>query len=244
MLQNIFSPTQILLLLLSNMRYTFILISAIFSILTFSCRKEDSEKINQDEIWADYRLIYSGELDSTYSRVSFKHNEKYGESLKLSSKSTLTIDGNEPDFNGVFMWYQSVVKGFDSLVEFTYIDLDNQTYKNTLQIPNTIELPNIDTIYKDSSIYFPWSGNSIQEDEVVWFVVDGGLENKIPYISVDSIGNSGLYIVTDSLKGLPPGDVSIHFERWYKNSVNGNSVGSMGYGHYISKKKQVKLVTN
>ena len=142
------------------------------------------------------------------------------------------------------MWYQSVVKGFDSLVEFTYVDLDNQTYKNTIQILNTIELPNIDTIYKDSSIYFPWVGNPVQEDEVVWFVVDGGLENKIPYVPVDSIGNNGLYIVTDSLTGLPLGDVSIHFERWYENSVNGNSVGSMGYGHYISKKKQVKLVSN
>ena len=43
---------------------------------------------------------------------------------------------------------------------------------------------------------------------------------------------------------VPLGDVSIHFERWYQNPVNGNSVGATGYGHYISKKKQVKLVSN
>ena len=142
------------------------------------------------------------------------------------------------------MWYQTVSKGFNSSVEFSYVDLDDNTYDNTIQILNPIEVPNIDTIYKDSTLYFPWVGNPIEENEVVWLVVDGGLEDKIPYISIDSVGNNGLYIVPDSLSALPLGEISIHFERWYQNSVDGNSVGSMGYGHYISKKRQVKLVSN
>ena len=226
------------------MKYTIPLIFAILSILNLSCRKEGSEKVHQDEIWVDYRLIYNGELDSTYSRVSFKHNEKYGQSLKLSSKATLTVDENTPYFNIGFMWYQFVVHGFDSSVNFNYKDLDQNEYINTIQILNTIELPDIDTLYKDSLVYFPWVGNPIQENEIVWLVVDGGLANKIPYLSIDSVGKNGLYVVTDSLDGLPLGDVSIHFERWYENPVNGNSVGAIGYGHYISKKKQVKLVSN
>jgi len=226
------------------MKYTVFLLSAFFSILIISCRKEDSEKVNQDEIWADYRLIYNGELDSTYSRVSFRHNEKYGKSLKLSSKSILTINGNNPHFNRGFMWYESVIKGFHSSVEFNYEDLDDNVYANTLKILNKIEVPSIDTLYKDSLVYFPWVGNPIQENEVVWFVIDGGLDDKIPYVPVDSVGNNGLYVITDSLNGLALGDVSIHFERWYKNPIIGNSVGAIGYGHYISKKKKVKLVGN
>ncbi|MBO73040.1 MAG: hypothetical protein CMD35_05410 [Flavobacteriales bacterium] len=215
----------------------------ILSILNLACRKEGSEKVNQDEIWMDYRLIYSGEHDSTYSRVSFRHGSKQGESLKLSSRSSITINDDKPLFNGGFMWYQSVVKGFDSLSIFNYEDVDGKVFTNNIQILNSIDLPEIDTIYKDSSIYFPWVGNPIEEDEVIWLVV-GELEDKIPYISIDSVGKNGLFINTDSIKGLPLGDVSIHFERWYKNQVDGNSVGAIGYGHYISKKRQVHLINN
>ena len=50
------------------------LIGFMLVLFLVSCRKENSELVKQEEIWTDYRLIYKAELETTFARVSFKHN--------------------------------------------------------------------------------------------------------------------------------------------------------------------------
>lgn len=223
-----------------NKTCTLFILFGIFFLI--SCRKENSEKIDQNQIWSEYRLIYRSDIDSTFMRARFIHNDVDGENLKLSDKSTILISGKSPNYNPSFMWYERITQGKDSIVDFYYSDLDGQSFSNTVSLISEAEIPETDTIYKDSVVFFPWIGNPLQEGELMLLVLDGNLSSQLPVISTDTIGASGIYLFPDSLSPLPLGEITIHFERFNIQDANGNAVGAKSYAHYISKKKEVKLV--
>jgi len=217
---------------------------AVVLITMFSCRKENSEKVDQDKIWTDYRVVYRSDLDSTLARVTFREENASGVNLKLSSKSSLLVNNQEGKYDNLYLRYENGITGGVKSVDFKYTDLDDNVFANTVEILNDIAVPgNLDTIYKDSTMFVPWEGSPIEEGETVWMVLDGSLNNKLPYISIDSVSKNGVYIVPDSLAPLSLGNIYVHFERWYNNELKTTSAGGQAFGHYISKKKLVKLVS-
>ena len=217
-----------------------------FSILAslVSCRKENSEKIDQNEVWSEYRLIYRSDIDSTFARARFLHENSQGQNLKLSSNSSIRINEETPIYKSAFAWYEQIIPGKKSAVSFYYSDLDGKEYKNKVEIVSGAELPEIDSIFKDSLYYVPWIGGPLQDGEMVFLFLDGNLKNKLPYIPIDSVDKNGVFIVPDSLIPLVVGDVTIHFERFNTKEANGTLAGSKQLSHYISRKKVVKLVAN
>ncbi len=213
-------------------------------IITFiSCRKENSEKVNQDEIWTDYSLIYNSEFDETHARASFKHETFDGEGLTLSNKSEIKIDNIEGSYLSSVRWYESIFSGVKSSVEFSYTDLDDNSFLNTVELAPSIDLPEIDSIFKDSTMLLNWIGDEIKKDELVAFVLlDENLEANC-VIGSDTLGKSGVYLDEDKLSVIVSDSVTIHFERWYYQDVNGTSAGGRTSGHYISFQKKVKVVT-
>ncbi len=225
------------------MRYSSLSFLFFVLICFVSCRKENSEKVNQDDIWTDYKVIYSSELDTTFARVSFKHKDKNGESLKLSSKSEILINEINPDFNGIFQWYQLMIKGEQSPILFEYEDLEGNVFSNSIEVSGVAEINvNLDTIYSDSVFYLPWNGLELKDGEFVNAIFDGALDNDLTVITQDSINTNGIYIKSTSLNKLPLGDLTVHFERWNEIEVFSTSAGGQGFGRYISKKKTIKLV--
>lgn len=225
------------------MKLNILLLAITSSILLFSCRKENSEKVSQDEIWTDYRVVYRSDLDSTYARVMFKHMNSSGEALKLSSKSSISIAGTEPDFNNIYYWYELKFGELESSVNFNYEDLNGDVFENTVSILSTTEvLSNTDTLYKDSIYRISWDGGALASGEIMNIVLDGAGAEDLTVVSQDTIGATSVFIADTSFNKLPLGDLSLHFERWSKASVEGTSAGSQGYGHYISKKVEAKMV--
>lgn len=216
---------------------------AVLSIGLVSCRKENSEKVNQDEIWTDYRVVYRSDLDTSFARVSFKHLNKGGESLKLSSKSELSINGVSSEYDGAYSWYQLMISGSANPVSFKYSDLDGNEFLNTIDILGVAEVESdLDTIYADSAFYLGWTGDVLAEGEFVNVIFDGALDNDLTVITQDTIGANGVFVSSTDLSKLTLGDFSLHFERWNEVQVNTTSAGGRGYGQYISKKKAVKFI--
>jgi len=212
-------------------------------LLNFSCRKENSEKVNQDEIWVGYRVVYRADLDSTFARVTFKHENKDGESLQLASKSSILIDEKAPVYDWAFAWYESRTEGLQTSVEFEYSDIDGNTFNNSVGITEVSELQlSFDTVYSDSAYYITWDGEPLASGEFVNAVFDGPLDRDLTVVTQDTVGANAIYIADTSLVSLPLGDISVHLERWNEVSINGTSAGARAYGHYISNKKTVKLV--
>lgn len=208
----------------------------------FSCRKENSEKVNQDEIWADYRLIYNGDADQTYARASFKHEGEFGEALILSSKSEIKVNDKEPALMSGFRWYETIFSGVQSSVNFSYTDLDDNSFQNNISLAPSIEVPDVDSIFNDSTTYLTWVGDEIKTNETIWLVVFDSSITTVPVLQTDTIGNNSIALSTDSLNVLKSDSVTIHFERWFKQDVNSTTAGGKAYGHYISPKKMVKVV--
>ena len=220
----------------------FFVLSILISLI--SCRKENSEKIDQNEIWSEYSLIYRSDINSTFARARFLHQDNQGQNIKLSNKSSIRINDEIPYYNNTFAWYEKIISGKESVVDFYYSDLDGKEYKNKVEILGGAELPEIDSIYKDSLYYFPWEGDSLQDGEMVLLFIDGNLKNKLPYVLIDSVGKNGIFIEPDSLSALAVGDVTIHFERFNIQEANSALDDLEHYSHYISRKKVVKLVVN
>ncbi len=212
-------------------------------IVPFSCRKENSEKVNQDEIWTDYTLIYSGDLNSTYARVSFKHNDANGEGLVLSNKSEIKINNESPSFESTYRWYEKVYTGVQSSANFSYTNTDDKSFQNTVDLAPSIQLPEIDSIFKDSTVALNWVGDAITANELIAFVlIDEALDAKL-VLGSDTIGRDGVYLDKSKLALIASDSVTIHFERWLNQEVSGTSAGGQCVGHYISSKKKVKVVT-
>jgi len=208
-----------------------------------SCRKENSEKVDQDDIWARYRVIYRSDLGSTYLRANFRHNNSNGENLRLSSNSSLTFNGEKPNYIGSFISYEIVMNSRMDEVDFVYSDIEGNVFENNVKISG-IELPEIDTLYSDSVIFIPWIGDSLTENEIVYLYIEGNNAYKLPFIKTDTIGSTGVYLNPNNIADLDTQEVTIHFERHLINEVNGTSAGGISQGLFISKNKKVQWVVD
>lgn len=210
--------------------------------MTFACRKENSEKVDQNEIWTDYRVVYNSDLNKTFARASFKHENSNGEALILSGKSEIKMNNQNPEFQSAYQWYQTIYSGIQSSVNFSYTDLDDNSFQNNINLSPSIQVPDVDSIFMDSSTVITWNGEELKANETVWMVVFDSSLAVIPVLKSDTLGNNSLFLSADSLNVLKSDSVTIHFERWLKQDVNGTSAGGQAYGHFISRKKRVKVV--
>ena len=215
----------------------------ILTLFLVSCRKENSELVKQEDIWTDYRLIYKAELKTTFARASFKHNSSVGENLKLSSKSEILLNDNSIEFDGIYYWYEKVMDRYVKTVDFSYTDLDDKQFKNTISILDSAEIiTSQDTLFKDSVQFIGWDGSALTANELVLLVAYDTTGAKLNVIEQDTLGTSGFYLVNSELNSLPIGLVDVHFERWNSFDINGTKAGGLGYSQYISKAKRLKLV--
>lgn len=225
------------------MKMRYFLIGFMLVLFLVSCRKENSELVKQEKIWTDYRLIYKAELETTFARVSFKHNSGEGENLKLSSKSMVLLNNNPIEFDGTYYWYEKVMNKYVKTVDFSYTDLDDNQFKNTISIQDSTEIsPSQDTLFKDSVQFIGWDGSSLKSSEFVLLVAYDTSGAKLNVIEQDTVGTSGFYLVNSELNSLPTGLVDVHFERWKSFAINGTKAGGLSYSQYISKPKRLKLV--
>lgn len=204
-------------------------------LIAIGCRRENSESVDQDDIWANYALVYNKELDKTFARVTFKDKTKNGENLKLSPKFDLSVNNSSLDFSGTFVWYEKEFSGVLNQADFFFQDLDDNTFENSFTLTDSAVWDvQVDTLYKDSVVFTPWEGGALIEGEFVRLIIDGSADRDLTIITQDTLGAMGIYLTTTNLADLPKGAVSVYFERWRSFDFSFSPAGGEARTQYIS----------
>lgn len=220
---------------------------AIFSIITLtlvSCRKQNSERIDQSEIWSDFRVVLDMEENQFWARAAFKHLDKNGEALRLGDEGSIIANGNELPWSALYSWYESQIDS-SGTIEFDFTDNDENNFKSTITITEGADynllIGDNDSLVKGTIQFVPWDNcGAIQDGEIINLVITQ--DNNIIVVSNDTIGSTGVYIPSSELNVLKLGEVSAHFEKWVPSTGNYTAAGGISWFHYISKKETVKIV--
>ena len=210
----------------------------------FSCRKENSEKIDQSEIYTDYRIIYKEDVDRTFTRANFKHEVNTGENLKLGEDAKLLVNGANMVWHSTFFRYEYDFPGLiDVSIDFT--DNEGGNYNNSLSFNKVAQYneltANNDSLYKDSIQFVPWdNADPLVAGEYVNLVMIQN--NSVILLSNDTVGATGIYIKTNSFNAFQLGNIDVHFEKWIDISLNTPAAGGNGKAQTISETKTVKLL--
>jgi hypothetical protein len=217
-----------------------------------SCRKENSEEIDQSEIYADYRIIYKEDLNKTFARATFKHQLNTGENLKLGKDASILVNGVDMVWNSTFKRYEYDFLDLDTistsnqfLNSFSFTDNDGAQFKNKLNFNKVAQYnkqtASNDSLYKDSIQFIPWdNADPLVSGEYVNLIMIQN--NTIIELSNDTIGATGIFINSDSFDPFQLGDIEVHFEKWVDFPLHTNNAGGNGKSQTISKTKTVKLL--
>lgn len=224
-------------------------ISKIIYILTFtsflfSCRKENSEEIDQREIYTDYRIIYKEDVNRTFVRATFRHNDNIGENLILGSDALILAEGNEMKWNSSFWRYE---KDFSGMRDITlkFKDNDGNIFNNSLSFNKVAKYEKLtlgnDSLYKDSVQFIPWNNSdSLVSGERVNLIL---IQNTtIVEVDTDTVGAKGIYLKKTILNTFQLGNINVHFEKWIDTPVKVSNAGGFGKSQTISITKTVKLL--
>jgi hypothetical protein len=210
----------------------------------FSCRKENSEGINQSEIYTDYRIIYKEDVNTTFVRATFKHEVNTGENLKLGEDASVLANGNAMVWHSSFFRYEHEVSGQDD-ISLVFTDNEGGKITNSLIFGKIAQymtqLASNDSLYKDSVQFIPWhNADPLIIGETINLVF---IQNSSVVVLLnDTIGATGVWIDKTILNAFQLGDVEAHFEKWTDLKVNTPSAGGISKSQMISETKTVKLL--
>ncbi|MDD5571572.1 MAG: hypothetical protein PHD97_10540 [Bacteroidales bacterium] len=194
-------------------------IIAIFGLLAFlfSCKKENSEDVNQDKIYAEYEIYYDHNADKTYASAVFKFSNALGTNLQLTAPSEVKFNNDLIPYDPTFAYYRKEYAGKIMTGTFTFKDTQGKTFTNTVNFMKTVENPTIDTIAKANSYTYAWVGDSIIANERIDLTMSCVASPAILQYFLQTTVNSKNFVLSQSqLNNLPTGlancDLSRHCE--------------------------------
>lgn len=212
-------------------------------ILVTSCRKENSESIDQDEIYSEYKAIYHQEHDKTYARLTLRHLTANGENLILGPDGSVVVNGETSEFSKTYYRFENTFAG-KSDCNFVFTDNDGTVFNTNIEytdiaIYNTESASN-DTLKKGSVQFIPWDehGNLSSGETINLVIEQNGI---LEVISTDTIGVGGVYLTTTSLNKFQLGDAECRFEKWSENTLEASKAGGKAWGQTISSKIKVRI---
>lgn len=135
------------------------LLLLVISILIFAgCKKKQSDITDPDHIQQEIWYIYDSDNLDSYFGIRFYDLDWYSRVI-LYPPSSITLNGNPMNFNPANSVYESIYVN-EQVQEgtFVYKDAWNRVYTNTAKLQRTIELPVVDTLYKNRDNVIEWSG--------------------------------------------------------------------------------------
>lgn len=222
-------------------KITFILLT--FVILV-SCRKENSEGIDQSEIYTDYRIVYKESEAKTFVRATLKHKINSGENLKLGDDGSVTVEGSNLIWNTTFWRYETEFSGLKD-VQIDLEDNEGNKFSNALSFNKVAQYEELsagnDTLYQDSIQFIPWDNADpiVAGEEVRLVIIQNS--NLVVFVN-DTVGSTGVYLDGTTLSKLQLGNIDVHFEKWVDFAVNAPNAGGLAKSQTISVTKSVKLI--
>ena len=129
---------------------------AVFS----GCKKEKSKNVDPDHIQQEIWSIYDADNNDSYFGIRFYDMDWYNRVI-LGNPAYVTLNGNDMKLNTVNSYYEvnydneKVPTGI-----FIYSDVWKRVYTNSVDVEKPIELPSIDTIYKNKDNVITWIGDA------------------------------------------------------------------------------------
>lgn len=180
-----------------------------------ACDSEESDKVDQDEIYTRYLLYYNANEDVTYARAWFQFSDKTGELLELVSPSKVTFNGDELPWRETLSYYERQYAGYKESGTFKWTDTDGNTYTNSISIDTSFGYrANLDTIPIASSYSFAWKGDSLEQNENMKLSIDG--EDGSASASQDNVGSSTIVLPKNDLQDVGKGQAEFEMDWRHK----------------------------
>jgi len=226
----------------TNIKHSFYLIP-LLSLIFFSCESEPSSSVDQDFIYAEYRLVYEASMDKSFGRVDFHFSDAFGEKLELSDPATITLDGSALAWKPLFSYYERDFAGVKDSGEYEYVDLDGMVFVNQVRMAAPIDLPAaLDSIQKGSSYSLSWVGDPISLGETVTVTVNGPNEGDARIFTTSDPGANAIILSADKINDLGIGLGRIVIERRLDQAIDqGTSKGGAIWSRYVSSTKEIQI---
>ena len=221
-----------------------LIILFVFAGLT-ACKKEVTDKVDQDKIFTHYQLVYNENTDVTTALATFRFSNLNGTRLMLSEPSSITVESDEMQWSEENGNYQKEFTGLKPTALFNWVDLDGNSFSNTATIRD-IDFPTnlVDTLqHEDSITYFMWAGATpLDSFETTILEIDGEGETDRRVFSIDTVGATTITIDSITLSQIDSGVVNLILKKLYSPElVEGTSKGGLIVGSYQPTDKTIML---
>ncbi len=216
------------------------IISGLF--LTTSCKKESSEDVNQDKIYAEYELYYDKVTDKTYASAIFKFGNATGTQLQLTAPSEVKFNNDVIPYDPLFAYYRKEYAGLVTSGTFHFKDTQGATFSNTVNTANLISFPAVDTIHNSGSYTFTWVGDSVAANEWVDLWMDGTAQNNAELFLQYTTNSKNIVLAANRLQNLGVGAASCSLTRVRETTATGvTSAGGKVRGKYHALNKTIYI---
>lgn len=215
------------------------------AVLTFglsSCIREDSTNVNQDSIWVSYELYYDANTDITTAKATFRFGGITGTKLELTDPSFVSFEGEPLDFKSISATYEHEMAGYVQDGEFYFINLDNTTYHNYVEMRPIAFDASLDAIDNSGSYELEWIGAPITDGELVSVWIDGENEGDAQLFLSGDDNDTSMILPLDQLENIGEGTASARIERAFFNEVQEASpTGALINGRYRGEDVAVEI---
>lgn len=219
------------------------LVIYILSLVLLSCKKENSEDVNQDKIYAEYELFYDKNQDKTFASAIFKFSNNLGTQLELTSPSEIKFNSDVIPYDPTFAYYRKEYAGLVTSGTFSFKDKNGTVYTNAVSLAKIITNPTIDTIRRTSAYAYNWIGDSIIANETVGLVIGNNINTLNFQVFIqNSLNSKNLILPLNQLNQLPVGMSYTQLDRQIETNASGvTSAGGKIRGKYRALNKNLYI---
>jgi hypothetical protein len=215
-------------------RQVFILVLCL--LILAGCKKKKSEDVDPDHIQQEIWYIYDGDNLDSYFGIRFYDTDWYRRVI-LDPPCSITLNGNQMILNTINSFYESLYDNEQVPAgTFVYTDIWKRVYTNTADLQKSIELPAMDTLYKNKDNIITWIGDPItSSSESV--IIHVGILLPIATVTTNQAGATSITIKKGELS-LWNSEASIRV-RIDRETTSPLQQGTEAGGKIITKYKSV-----
>lgn len=201
-------------------------------LLLSSCKKEDSNDVNQDKIWTQYVLFYNQNDDKTHAIARFRFGSATGTLLELtdSTGAKVTFNGQAMPYSTIWSAHHLEFAGNLTSGTFKYTNTEGTIFTNS--VPggaDTIAYPvSFDTIVKSQAETFIWQGSALAADQSVGLFVGSWTWGQDALFYTENDGATNVVFGVQAKSNLSTGPAIVYMDRTTKSiNINGTSEGGV-----------------
>lgn len=213
-----------------------------------SSETEDSDFVNQSRVYQGLSVDYDDEAKKLSWNAKFTFSGATGTTLELVDSSKVYVNDQRlqkttSKLDGTFYRLSKQSKGGDSSHQFTYIDNEGTTYRNSIAM-NSIDYPaNLPASFsKKNDLSVKWIGHPLEDETVVLELRNTDEDKLVRVFQANNLATK-IIVRTADLKELPAGNIEMKLIRnsWRNDLTESGAVGRYISATYTSKKRILKL---